>query len=111
MIIQIFTVFDEKAGCSHPPFYMNSVPEGRRTFGDCVNSKDHPYSKHPSDYTLFHIGEYDDNSMSIKPMDRPVPLGTGVEYKARQEPELFAEHPGVDFSKSSNNEDKTEQPQ
>lgn len=51
-----------------------------RTFADCCNAPDHMFGKHPSDYTLFELGTYDDSKGTIAPHSTPLVIGTGIEY-------------------------------
>lgn len=89
MINKIFTVYDEKAQAYLPPFYFHQEAQARRVFTDTINSKDHQFGNHPADYTLFHIGEFDDNTAQIEPIV-PVSLGNGVEYIAPDnQPDMF----------------------
>ena len=39
-----------------------------RTFADMANDSNHNIGKHPEDYTLYHIGEWDDNTCIIEPL-------------------------------------------
>nr|UXQ88078.1 MAG: nonstructural protein [Microvirus sp.] len=80
MIDQIFTVYDEKAKAHLPPFQMNRSEMAIRTFTDCINSKEHQFSQHPSDYTLFHHGSFDNLDASFNLMSHPKPLGNGVQF-------------------------------
>lgn len=51
-----------------------------RQFSDYVNDKNHPWGKHPEDYTLMSIGEYDDESAEIRTFDVPIVHGIGVKF-------------------------------
>ncbi len=57
---KIFSIFDVKAQAYLPPFCLPERGMAIRTFSDCVNSKDHQFSLHPGDYTLFELGVWDD---------------------------------------------------
>ena len=61
MIHKTFSIFDSKASAYLPPFYMQTKAEAIRAIGDCVDDKEHRFAKHPEDYTLFYLGEFDDN--------------------------------------------------
>ncbi len=80
MIDQIFTIYDEKAEAHLPPFYFHRAEQAIRTFSDCVNSEEHQFSKHPSHYTLFHHGGFENDNASFILFAGPKPLGNGVEY-------------------------------
>ncbi len=78
---KIFTVYDEKAKAFLPPFFLPQIGMGTRVFSDCVNDPTHQFNKHPADYNLYHIGEFDDNSGKIIVMDPRNLLGSGVMFK------------------------------
>jgi len=80
MIHSIFSIHDAKAHAFLPPFILPRVEMAKRVFGDCVNSKDHQFSQHPEDYTLFHMGNFDDETGEIHPKSTPTSLGLGVQY-------------------------------
>lgn len=80
---KVFTVFDEKAGAHLPIFMMHREEMAQRVFGDCVNSADHAFAKHPADYTLFQIGEFDDSLGKLIPCEANRNLGNGVTYLRR----------------------------
>lgn len=67
MILKIFTVYDQKAKAFLPPFFMAQRPAAERAFSDCVNDDTHQFGKHPEDYTLMEIGEFNDESGIISP--------------------------------------------
>ena len=83
MILNIFTVYDEKAHAYLPPFFMPRIEQAIRVFTDCTNSEDHQFGKHPHDYTLFHSGEFDDNSCKFL-ITTPKSLHNGVELVSVQ---------------------------
>nr|UXQ88051.1 MAG: nonstructural protein [Microvirus sp.] len=82
----IYTVYDQKARAYLTPFFMPEDGMAIRTFSDCVNSKDHHFGKHPSDYTLYKMGVYDDNSADLLAIPLQS-LGNGVEFVEIPPPE------------------------
>lgn len=67
MISQMaFSVYDEKAAVFSPPFFMSTQGQAIRMFGDLVNDKQSSLSKHPADYRLFCLGEFDQSSGELK---------------------------------------------
>ena len=81
MIHKVFAIYDAGAQAYLPPFILPRAEMAQRTFGDCVNSKDHQFGAHPEDYTLFCLGLWDDET-AIYTMEGngPQTLGNGVEY-------------------------------
>ena len=58
----MFSIYDEKAQAYLPPFILPETGMAIRTFGDCINSQEHQFGKHPADYTLYQIAEFDDDT-------------------------------------------------
>lgn len=77
---EIFTVYDQKAKAYLPPFILPEIGMAVRVFKDCVNSDKHQFSKHPEDYTLFNLGQFDDSNGLIETMN-PQTIHNGVELK------------------------------
>lgn len=78
MKYHMFSVYDEKARAYLPPFILPEIGMATRTFGDCINSEDHQFGKHPSDYTLFKIADFDDETG--EPTPDKSSIGNGVEF-------------------------------
>lgn len=78
MIHQVFTIYDSKASAYLPPFIMHKNEMALRLFTDCCNDKEHQFGKNAQDYTLFNIGEFDDNRGDVT-KGLPNPLANGLE--------------------------------
>ena len=78
---KMFCIYDQKAEAYLTPFFLPNENMAIRTFSDCVNSENHQFGKHPGDYSLIHLGTWDDQGAEI--VQEPVPkvLGSGLEYK------------------------------
>lgn len=76
----IFSVFDNKAEAFITPFFMPRPAMAERVFREMCNAEDHQFGKHPSDYTLFELGEFDDSNGSVTPCV-PKPMFNGLEVK------------------------------
>jgi hypothetical protein len=51
-----------------------------RHFGDAVNDQSTMFNKHPEDYALYELGEYDDDTGQFKNYDKHKSLGLAAEY-------------------------------
>jgi len=76
MVHKIYSVYDSKAETYTPPFFQHREAMAIRTFTDCCNDKGHTFGMHPEDYTLFELGEYDDNNGSIT-QDKIISIAAG----------------------------------
>lgn len=61
-VLQLFSVFDVKVGVFAPPFCGRSRGEAIRSFTDACKDESLPFKRHPGDYKLYFMGEFDDNS-------------------------------------------------
>lgn len=58
-----YAVFDKKADMYTPPFLEIKDGTAIRAVQDLViNNKDHPFAKHPSDFSLHRLGEFDETT-------------------------------------------------
>ena len=80
MLSKVFSVFDSKSETYMTPFFMKTKGEALRAFTDISNDDTHQIGKHPEDYTLFEIGEYDDVSCTIVSYEAKQSIGTAVEF-------------------------------
>ncbi len=93
MINKMFSVYDAKAEAYLSPFFMTHEGQAIRTFTDCLQSKEHMFSRHPADYTLFDLGGFDDSNAQFTPKITPKSLGNGVEFLIHPESsDLFPEN-------------------
>lgn len=69
-------VHDSAAGVFNRPFFVPSVGLANRSFRDEVNRKatDNPMNQHPYDFTLFHVGFFEDSDGSLQSLPKPVVL-------------------------------------
>lgn len=68
MIYRIFAIRDRAADLYGQPFYTQSTGIAIRSFTDEVNRDDpnNNLAKHPEDFDLFSLGEFDDNTGEFK---------------------------------------------
>lgn len=69
MKLIVLSVRDRAADCFGQPMFVVSLGGAIRSFGDEINRKDvnNQLSKHPEDFDLYQIGEFDDNSAELIP--------------------------------------------
>lgn len=84
MIHNMFTIYDSKAEAYLPPFVLPEKAMAIRSFSDCANDPTHAFYRNPGDYTLMHIGTYDDATAKISTLKTPISLGVAQEYKKQQ---------------------------
>lgn len=78
--MKTYVVYDSAAEAYGVPFFIRSKGEAVRGFAQAVKDPQTQINKHPADYTLFEIGEYDEISGEIKPYNAKINLGCAIEY-------------------------------
>lgn len=85
LLLKIFSVYDSKAEAYLPPFFMQYRGQAVRAYGDTADDPSHQFGKHPQDYTLFELGEWDDSNGSFNIYLAPHCLGVATEFMKKQE--------------------------
>lgn len=75
----LFTVFDNKTQIYCAPFVAPTYAAAVRDFAYAANQTDNSVGKYPTDYTLYSIGEFDDEDASITLLP-PHNLGTASQF-------------------------------
>jgi len=71
---QVFSVFDSKVGAYANPFMVRTRGEAIRSFEDACRDEKLPFRAHPTDYRVFYLAEFDDNSGLYYPVSPPEPV-------------------------------------
>lgn len=66
MILKIFAVYDRKVEAYLQPMFMQTVGQAVRGFSDACKDDKSNLSKHPEDFVLEQLGEFDDHSGEIR---------------------------------------------
>lgn len=88
MIIQVFAVLDRMAGYYGNPFFMASAGEARRAFSEVAGDMSTQIGRHPGDFALYYMGEFDNISGEFH-MCPPEHLVGAVEALARRNSQPF----------------------
>jgi len=80
--MKVFTVYDSAARKYLEPFFAETVEVACRMFRALVNKDGHQFNRFPEDYTLFHIGSYNDDEGQLSAIT-PHSLGVALTYVSR----------------------------
>lgn len=107
MILQVFSIYDSKAQAFLPPFFLPKESVAIRVFSSAASDPEHAFGAFPGDYTLFHIGSFDDDNAKIETKATPRNLGLAQEHvlPTRQSPQVDLVDVIEDEIKKSNSED------
>lgn len=59
---KVFCVRDAKVEAYLKPFFVRTLGEAERAFTDMANNQDTQIGKYPTDFALYYLGVYDDES-------------------------------------------------
>lgn len=77
----IFAIYDSKAFSFISPFFFPTPEMAIRIFQGCANEPGHMFCKHPHDFNLYHIGEFDDSTGELEAYELKINLGLAISYK------------------------------
>lgn len=80
-IMKAFSIYDSKADSFGFPVPFVSEGAAIRTFGDSVNKPDTIHNLHPEDFSLFHVGEFDESSGMFLPEKSPRSVVSAIQLK------------------------------
>lgn len=83
MIQKLFAVYDSKALCFTAPYTAVNREVGLRVFYAAVNHQGSQMFAHPEDFTLFEVGEWDDETGVLTPKQH-ASLGLASSFKLRE---------------------------
>lgn len=86
MPIHVFSVYDSKAQAFLTPFFERNSLTAARAFAKAANTEGHNFKEHGSDYTLFHIGTWDEETGIIEASNAKTSLGTALEHLEQRAP-------------------------
>ena len=81
MLLKSFTIRDIKGELYNTPFFQRSHGEAERNFTALVNDGKSTISQYPEDYDLFWVGEFDDQTGLLKPLDAPKHVASATSVK------------------------------
>lgn len=67
MKTRAYSVYDRKALIYHMPYYALTDAVAVRTLADAMTDPNTSFGRHPNDYVLFFVGEFDDSNGQLWP--------------------------------------------
>ncbi len=80
MKLQVFSIFDSKAEAFIQPWYSQTLGTAVRSFEQAVNQPDSDFHKFAGDYTLFHLGDFDQANGLFTALPAHVNLGVALSF-------------------------------
>lgn len=80
MKTEIFAVHDSAADAFAQPMFFKNTATSLRAFAAACRDENTDLHQHPSDYTLFKIGEFDEDSGKLTALE-PVSVAKALDYR------------------------------
>lgn len=80
MMLKIYSIYDAKSMAYETPICFRAKGEALRWFTELSNDPDKICRKFPEDFTLFELGDYDNEKGILHPYKDSVPLGKAIEF-------------------------------
>lgn len=77
---QIYAVRDAAIEAYGQPFFVRARGEALRSFIDECQNTETQFHKHPGDYDLYYLGEYDEITGQIKATAEPERAARAVDF-------------------------------
>ena len=88
MNLKMYSIYDDQAQAYVTPFFMQNDGLAIRAFSDNTNAKDdNNIAKHPEQFSLYQVGEWNDKKGLVEPLEQPRFMYKAIELKD-QEPEV-----------------------
>lgn len=84
MKLQTYAIYDSKAKVFSHPFYCQNNEVAIRNFVATAEDKTTSICKYPEDFSLHHIGEYDDETAAFV-SQTPINLGLAAQFQTTKE--------------------------
>lgn len=78
--MKIFNVHDSKAQAYLRPFFEKTAGLAVRAFETAARDTEHAFNKYPGDYTLFEVGNHDEETGIITGLATHINLGKALDY-------------------------------
>lgn len=79
MLFKMMSIFDAAVGTYSPPFCVRAVGQAIRDFTKEAKTEGSRICQAPNDYSLFELGEFDDEHGSFIPLVAPRRIVSGHE--------------------------------
>lgn len=81
----VYAIRDNKLGSFGTPVLIENDAVAVRQFGDIIaNGGDNVMTKHPADFTIYHLGAYDLSTGKFVNLDCPKSLATGSDFAIKE---------------------------
>lgn len=82
--MKICSIYDSKADAYLQPFFTPNSGTAIRSFSDAAKEEGSNFFKHAEDFTLFVLGDFDEHTGVIVPLESKQALGSALEFLSKE---------------------------
>lgn len=86
--VKMYSPFDSKLQMWMQPMFFLHAGQAERQWRELANDPSTIVAKHPVDFILYQVGEFDDETGAVSPVHPPVQLMTALAAKNKPTEEL-----------------------
>ena len=79
MLSNIYVIYDVKAESFNKPTFIQNHEVARRSIKMLLDQPEGVHAQHPEDFTLYHLGTYDERTALFDFLDDPYPVFKFIE--------------------------------
>ena len=83
MKLNAYSIHDAQVSAFAQPFFSPTHGSALRAFSDHVNDGNSAPNKHPGDFSIYHLGTYEDSTGDLVAI-KPTRIGTALEYLKKE---------------------------
>jgi len=95
MLLNAYTLYDVKALNYSPPFYASAHGQAVRLVMELASDTNTTVGRHPSDFTLFCIGTFDDGTGSLLSANVREHISDVLPLAPKRHPDFFGQPDAV----------------
>lgn len=80
MKLEMLSIRDVKMQAFMTPFFSINLAVAVRLFADAVNDPVSTMHKNPDDFSLYHLGTFQDGTGSYEHFAQPIKLGSALDF-------------------------------
>lgn len=89
MLINAYTLYDAKALTYSPPFYCGAHGQAVRAVMELVQDLNTTVGRHPADFTLYCVGQFNDAVGCLLPADVREHIADVTSLLPKRQPDFF----------------------
>lgn len=84
MILNLYSVYDEKTEVFFPPIYCHTDGQAIRHFKVQFANPETLYNQFPSDYKIYRVGKFNDNDGALNGLQIPELIISGMDLVKKE---------------------------